>query len=128
MRVLLTFLIITALAFGAGVVYNSHRQAAQAQNELSQERYQRMVAEEGLEKAQSQVSSLTLQLDKSHTKLKNLEARLTLADSKASELEGKVSQFEQLKAALEQQVTELQGRLGDTPDLANKTATIPGLE
>ena len=128
MRVLLTFLIVTALAFGTGIVYNSHNQATQAQNELSQERYQRMVAEEGLEKSQTTVASLTAKLDKAGTKLKNLEAKLILSDSKNEELEGKLGQYEELRAALEQQVNDLQSRIGDSSSLVNRVDTIPGLE
>lgn len=128
MRVLLIFLIVTALAFGSGVVYNSQRQAKQAKGELSEERYLRMVAEESHEKAQSQVSALTSQLEKKEMKLKNLEARLTLAESKNGNLKSKLGQFEELKAALEKQVTDLQGRLRNSDSVAVKQLSVPGLE
>ncbi|MFT5169897.1 MAG: peptidoglycan hydrolase CwlO-like protein [Lysobacterales bacterium] len=128
MKVLVTFLTIIAITFSAGIAFKSSQDSKQAKNELSTERYQRMVAEEGLSKTQTELTSAKLKIEKSDSKIKSVEARLNLAESKSTDLQAKVDQYTALKTEMEGQIKILQDKFDVYGNLASKPPSIPGLE
>ena len=78
--------------------------------DLKQERYKRMVAEEQLQKAKNDVSALSGQLFDSQAKIESIERILNQGKTETQQLEQDLSAAQADKASLLQQLQEMQER------------------
>ena len=86
----------------------SSRQAAKIREGLDQERYNRMVAEEELEKSKGTVTSLQTQLDVANLKIKSIQSLVDEGQNVKSNLQAQLQSITQLKASLEKQLQDMQ--------------------
>ena len=86
----------------------SSQQAAKIREGLDQERYNRMVVEEQLEKAQGTITSLQSQLEGANAKIKGIQALVEEGQSATSDLQAQLQSVSQLKTSLEKKLDELQ--------------------
>ena len=86
---------------------SSTNSASKVQEGLDLERYNRMVAEEKLEKANSKMISLQTELDNTKSKIQSIQAVLDQGKSTTSELKSQLDSVTKLKDSLERKMSEL---------------------
>ena len=86
---------------------SSSQSATKVQQGLDQERYNRMVAEEKLEKANSKVASLQTELENTKAKIQSIQAVLDQGKSTTAELKSQLEGVTKLKESLERKMSEL---------------------
>ena len=86
---------------------SASQSASKAQAGLDQERYNRMVAEEKLEKATAKLVSLQTELDNANTKIKGIQAVLDQGRSTNADLKAQLETVTKLKATLERRMEDL---------------------
>lgn len=96
------FIVSVALA----VYFNQN--ASRHQEDLTQERYLRMVTEENLEKANSKINSLEDQIAKIKNKNSNVEKLLEQKAADNLDLKAKLEKTSTIKEALEGKIKELE--------------------
>ncbi|GEM_PF-616361 len=96
------FIVAVALA----VCFNQN--ASRHQEDLTQERYLRMVTEENLEKANGKINSLEDQIVKIKNKNSNVEKLLEQKAADNSDLKGKLEKTLEIKETLEGKIKELE--------------------
>lgn len=82
--------------------------ASKAKLELDQERYNRMTAEESLEKVNSKASALENDLRTSEAKFKSLETLLKQTVTINDDLKSQINKVNQVKEALDKKMQEIQ--------------------
>ena len=97
----------------------SSQSAAKVQSGLDQERYNRMVAEEKLEKASAKISSLSSELDNAKMKIQSIQAAVEEDKSTASELKAQLESVTKLKESLERKMIEIKNAQA-VPVMANE--------
>ena len=99
------FLIAASLlTFGCLVlVILSSKRISNVQKELDTERYNRMVAEEKLEKATSRIKTLEIEMTNAQNQAQNIQSVLEQQAAAASSLRSKLEKETQLKQELENQ-------------------------
>ena len=108
MRILLIGLVIVLLALSCvlAVRYNNH--ANYAWKELDNERYHRMVVEEGLQNANERISSLSLELSRAQEKVESTEAVLEEFRSINKDLKSRLDRSTRIQASLDKKIMDLQ--------------------
>ncbi len=99
--ILLTF-------FSCFLSISSSQQASKIREGLDQERYNRMVVEEQLEKAKVTIVSLQSQLEGANTKIKGIQALVEEGQNATSDLQAQLQSVSQLKSSLEKKLEEIQ--------------------
>ena len=107
MKKLFIILIIAFFGIMAIAVYFSQN-ASRHQEDLTQERYLRMVAEANFEKASGRINSLEDQIAALKSKTKNAEKLLEQTSTANTDLKTKLEQTSQLKEELEDKIKELE--------------------
>jgi peptidoglycan hydrolase CwlO-like protein len=111
-------IMIIAASIAFAVYYNS--EADQAVQALEHERYSRMMAEEGLEKAKGTITSLETEMGRINTKIKSTKVMLEQATSTNKDLKVRLDRAEQSKDELRLRIQSLQNELK-----RRETATAP---
>lgn len=104
----ITILAIVLAAAGIGLSYRYYKNAGKAINELNQERYNRMVAEENLLNTKSQVKSLEGQLKKAEQKAVNLENKIEKITAINEDLKLRLDKAAEIHKRLEQKILEFE--------------------
>ena len=110
MKNILIFFALLVVAACTILAVKYGRNASQAQGELDQERYSRMVAEEGLEKAGMKVTSLESELNRTQAKLKGLESLIKETKSLNSDLKAQLEKSSQINDELDRRIQDIQQR------------------
>ena len=100
---IISIAVIIALG-SAALAYYQNSMADRAVGDLNKERYDRMMAEEGLQKAEDQVSRLQGEIEALKTQLQNSEKLLKQAQSVNKDMQEKLDKAEAMKDALEKQM------------------------
>ena len=108
MRIVLIGFIIVLLVLSCGLAVKYGQDANYAMNELNAERYKRMVAEEGLQKANNRIGTMTTELARVQDQFKGTEQLLVKTKEIHENVKNQLDQAVQLQKACEQQITELQ--------------------
>lgn len=108
MRIFITVLAIVAAAAGIGLAYRYYQTSTKSVNELNQERYKRMVAEEGWENTKQQVRSLEGKLKKSNQKVVNLENKVEKMTAINGDLKLRLEKTAEIQKRLEQKILEFE--------------------
>lgn len=108
MKMFITILAIVLAAAGVGLSYRYYKNAGKAINELNQERYNRMVAEENLQNTKLQVKSLEGQLKKSDQKVINLENKVEKITAINEDLKLRLDKAAEIHKRLEQKILEFE--------------------
>lgn len=123
MRVLGIIFIIIVVATSFGLAYRYHQTALDATGSLNNERYSRMVAEQGLEDAKTKINSLETELDRAAKKIKGVETKLEQVATINGDLKSRLEKAAEIKTNLEQRIKELEnistGQL--LPNLADES-------
>ncbi len=86
----------------------SNQNASRHQEDLTEERYLRMVAEQNLEKASSKISGLEEEITKFKNKSKSVEKLLEQTAATNTDLKAKLDKTSRLKEELEGKLKELE--------------------
>lgn len=86
---------------------SSTNRASRVQQGLDQERYNRMIAEEKLEKANAKLSSLQTELDTAKSKIQGIQAVLDQGKSTTADLKAQLESVTKLKESLERKMLEI---------------------
>ena len=86
---------------------NANKTLAKLQQNLDRERYQRMVAEENLNKAMTKVNALESQLTSTHDKIQSVQAILEEGQKTTSDLRSQLDSVTKTKEVLEKKIEEL---------------------
>ena len=108
MRIVLIGFIIVLLVLSCGLAVKYGQDAGYAMDELNTERYKRMVAEEGLQKANNRISTLNTEVQRVQDQFKSTEQVLIKTKELHENVKNQLDQAVQLRKACEQQITELQ--------------------
>ena len=102
--------ILLALA-GVGLAVHYNKNANYAQNVLNQERFEKLTAEENLEKANAKIESLTTELDRTKSKIKNISTLIEQTNSLNSDLKSRLETISKMNESLENKMKELSQQL-----------------
>lgn len=108
MKMFVTILAIVLAAAGVGLSYRYYKNAGKAINELNQERYNRMVAEENLQNVKLQVKSLEGQLKKADQKAVNLENKVEKISAINEDLKLRLDKAAEIHKRLEEKILEFE--------------------
>ncbi len=111
-------LVAVVLTIGSCLIAVSSGRAAQKmQQSLDQERYQRMVAEEKLEKSSLQIASLESELDSVKGKIQGIQAIMQDGNHANADLKIQLESITKVKESLEKQLEEMQRAQGEAPQV-----------
>ena len=113
-----TIIIVSAImlcVFSAGLAIRYNLNASNAQKDLNQERFNRMTAEEGLEKANARISSLEAELARTQSKVKGVEKALEQANAVNGDLKGRMEKALEYRDKLDAKIKELEQLAGPAP-------------
>ena len=111
MKKTMTLPVAVAVAIiGCVLAVSANVTTSKTVEDLKQERYKRMVAEEQLQKAKNDVSALSEQLFDSQAKIESIERILNQGKTETQQLEQDLSAAQADKASLLQQLQEMQER------------------
>lgn len=123
---IIIFILLVIGAFGLAIY--SHQNASRDQADLTQERYLRMVAEENLEKASSQISGLEEEIAKLKNKSKGVDKLLEQTTAANTDLKAKLDKTSRVKDELEGRLKELEEKTasetGNNPPLSDTADKI----
>jgi len=108
MRIVLIGFTIVLLVLSCGLAVRYNQDASYTQEKLDSERYKRIVSEEDLQKANTQISSLGAELKRSQDKIKNMEAVLEKTKVVNEDLKARLDKTLRIKAMLEEKIADLQ--------------------
>ncbi|MBF0385426.1 MAG: hypothetical protein HQL27_06095 [Candidatus Omnitrophica bacterium] len=111
MKVVIILLIGILVVSSFVLAFSSNKKATGASEELNQERYLRMVAEEGLVSAKTKIGSLESEMERAKGKTQSLERLIEQKDIVLEDLKGRVNKAEKAKDELEKKVKELEAAL-----------------
>ena len=86
---------------------SSNQVTSKFHQELDQERYKRLVAEENLSKAATKISSLESELSGTREKIQSVQAILQEGKAQANDLKSQLDSVVSAKATLEKKIEEL---------------------
>ena len=111
MKKTMTLPVAVAVAIiGCVLAVSANVTTSKTVEDLKQERYKRMVAEEQLQKAKNDVSALSEQLFDSQAKIESIERILNQGKTEPQQLEQDLSAAQAEKSSLLQQLQEMQER------------------
>ena len=90
------------MAIRSGSIVNN------AQKDLNQERYSRMVAEESLEKANNRINSLEVELVRTQNKIKGIEGLIKETKDINEDLKNQLEKSSRINEELDKKIKELQ--------------------
>ena len=108
MKVIAIVLAVVLVVFCFGVAIHFNQNVLQTRKVLESERYTRLTAEEGLEKATSQIRNLEAELEHAQAKIKNTEKLLEQTKSLNTQLQERVVEEETHQESLQQRIQELE--------------------
>ena len=112
MRIVLAGFIIVLLVLCGGLAVRYNQDASVAREELNGERYLRMTAEEGLQKANQQVSSLNKELIRVQSSFESTETALKRTKAINADLKERLNRAAKIQLSLDKKITELQQMVG----------------
>ena len=118
MRITIIILAVAFAVMGGGLAYRYNQEALNAQKELNQERYNRMIAEENLQKADAKIKLLQSDIARSEDKLKSVENILDETKTVNSDLKARIDKATEIKQDLENKIKELEKLSGAVPGQA----------
>ncbi len=107
MKIIAIVLAVVLVAFCFGVAIHFNQNVLQTRKVLESERYTRLTAEEGLEKASAQIRNLENELVRAQTKIKSTEKLLDQAKSLNTQLQERVEEAATLEKSLQQRIQNL---------------------
>ena len=107
MRIFTVVLSIILAILGCVLAVQYYQGASKAENDLHQERYLRMVAEEGLEEAKTKIQSLETEIARLKEKIANLDRIVTQEKAKNNSLKSRLDEALGAKKDLEKEVEAL---------------------
>ena len=113
-------IMLSVLSGGLAIRYNLS--AANSQKDLNQERFNRMTAEETLEKASARIFSLEAELARTQSKVKGIEKALEQVSAVNSDLKGRLDKASEIKDKLDSKIKELEQLAGGA---ATSTSAAP---
>jgi len=117
MRNLTVILAVTLMILSCWLAYTYHKTARQAENELNQERYNRMIAEEGLEKSLGELEGIRTELSRTEDKVKNIERLLGETKDMNKDLKVRLDKASQIQKELEERIKGPHSVSGETSAL-----------
>lgn len=102
--------IIVALS-SAYAAYFFGQKADRSSKDLNEERYNRMIAEESLEKSRSKLTSLQVELTRVQTEQRSKEKMLKDQNLTASELKSQLDQIAKDRQAAEDKIKDLEAKI-----------------
>ncbi|MBP9855496.1 MAG: hypothetical protein KBD53_11570 [Candidatus Omnitrophica bacterium] len=108
MKLFSLILAFVLAAAGVGLSYRYYKSANKAVNELKQERYDRMVAEENLQNTKLQVKDLEGQIKKADQKAINLENKVEKITAINEDLKLRLDKAAEIHKRLEQKILEFE--------------------
>ena len=115
MKATIIVLAVMVCVFSAGLAIRYNLNASNAQKDLNQERFNRMTAEEGLEKANARISSLESELARTQSRIKGVEKALEQANAVNGDLKGRMDKAMEYKDKLDAKIKELEQLVGQAP-------------
>ena len=104
---------LALLAFTIGI--NSTKEAQKAKQDLNQERFTRMTAEESYTNANSKISSLQAELDRTKGKLNSTQKELEQLRDVNTDYRTRLDKAQEIKNNMEQKIQELQSMVSPAP-------------
>ena len=104
---------LAILAFAIGI--NSTKEAQKAKQDLNQERFTRMTAEESFTNANGKINSLQAELDRLKSKLKSTEKELEQVSEINKDFKARLDKAQEIKKDMEQKIQELQAMVSSAP-------------
>jgi chromosome segregation ATPase len=98
---------IVLMVISGLMAINSNKTLAKLQQNLDRERYQRMVAEENLNKAITRMNSMASELASTRNKIQSVQAILEEGQKNNSDLRSQLESTINAKEALEKKIEEL---------------------
>ena len=108
MRIVLIGFVIVLLVLSCGLAVRYSRDANYAHGELNGERYERMVAEENLQKANMRISSLEGELKREQDKAGQMEVILEKTKAVNEDLKARLDKAAEIKKSLDKRIADLQ--------------------
>ena len=102
---------IGVAVIGCAVAVSANLNAGKAAKNLQQERYNRMLAEQDLLKANPTLQQMQAQLKDSQQKIDSIQRIVSDGKSTTSSLQGQVDTISKERDTLKQQIQQLQGAL-----------------
>ncbi len=108
MRILSIILVVVMVVGIGALAIHYNKNAFKAQQELVQERYKRMLAEENVEKFTTKINSLEGELVRAQNRVKGSEKLLEQTKAVNDDLKSRLDKVSQIKATLEDKIKELE--------------------
>jgi len=108
MKIIAVVLAVVLVTFCFGVAIHFNQNVLQTRRILENERYTRLTAEEGLEKASSQIRNLENELARAQAKVKSTEKLLEQTKSLNAQLQDRVEEAATLEKSLQQRIQKLE--------------------
>lgn len=108
MRIVLIGFIVVLIVVCGGLVIRYSRDAGYVRDELDRERYKRMVSEENLQNANTQISSLEAELKRSQKKVESIETVLERTKAINVDLKARLDKAAEIQVSLDKKIAELQ--------------------
>ena len=105
---------IVLMAITGLMAINANKNLSKFQQNLDRERYQRMVAEENLNKANTKIGSLESELAATNDKIESVQVILEEGQRTSTDLRSQLESAIKTKEALEQKIEELQSQAGSS--------------
>jgi len=107
MRVLLIGFVVVMLTLSGGLAIRYSQDASHIQEKLDGERYKRIVSEENLQKANSEIRSLENELKRMADKVKSAENALEKVKASNKDLQERLDRAARIKKSLDEKIAEL---------------------
>jgi len=116
MRIVLIGFIIVLLVLSCGLVIRYNQDATHSQEELNNERYLRMVAEENFQKANQLNVTLSTQLTRAKTRIEDTESILEKTEMVNMDLRNRLDKVELTNKTMNKKVQELLRTVGGSSE------------
>ena len=108
MRIMVFILAFTLVVLSGFLVCHYYQNASNARKDLDQERYNKIIAEENLEKASTRVNSLETELSRTKSKIESIEKLLEQTKSINNDLKSQIDNISQTKVNLEDKIQKME--------------------
>ena len=106
---------ILVAVLGITMTVRFAKDAQSHEQNLNQERYNRMVAEESLASANTKINALETELERLQNKIKNSEKLLSETNAMNDDLKARLDKAMQIKGDMEKKIGELQNIVAPAP-------------
>lgn len=108
MKALLVIILAVILSTCVSLTYRYHKDSEKSVKNLNDERYSRMIAEEDLKNAQTEIKTIKADLERTQIKLKSLDASLEQQKMVNGDLKSRLTKAAELRTEMEKKINELQ--------------------